>query len=152
MKSFLTMAAVAALMASVGGAWAAEHEVQMLNKGEKGVIVFEPDFIQAAPGDTIRFIPTNKTHNAESIPAMMPEGAEPFKGKLNQEISVTFEEEGVYGYKCMPHYAMGMVGVVVVGDSPANVEEAKAVKQPGKAKKVMAELLSKAETNLAEAN
>ena len=64
----------------------------------------------------VRFIPTDKSHNAETIPGMVPDGAEAFKGKLNQAISVTFETEGVYGYKCMPHYAIGMVGVVVVGD------------------------------------
>lgn len=134
MKSFLTMATVAALMAGVCGAWAAEHEVQMLNKGEKGAMVFEPDFIQAAPGDTIRFIPTDKTHNAESIPTMLPEGAEPFKGKVNEDITITITQEGVYGIKCQPHYAMGMVALVVVGN-PVNLEEAKAVKHPGVARK-----------------
>ena len=146
MKSFLTMAAVAALMASVGGAWAAEHEVQMLNKGEKGVMVFEPDFIQAAPGDTIRFIPTNKTHNAESIPAMMPEGAEPFKGKVNEEITITVTQEGVYGIKCQPHYAMGMVVLVVVGN-PVNLEEAQAVKHPGVARKRFAAAFAEIPSN-----
>lgn len=146
MKSFLTMAAVAALMAGVSGAWAAEHEVQMLNKGEKGVMVFEPDFIQAAPGDTIRFIPTNKTHNAESIPAMMPEGAEPFKGKVNEEITITVTQEGVYGIKCQPHYAMGMVALVVVGN-PVNLEEAQAVKHPGVARKRFAATFAEIPSN-----
>jgi hypothetical protein len=45
-----------------------------------------------------------------------------------------------------------MVGVVVVGDPAANVEAAKAVKHPGKASKVMAEILARVETNLATAN
>jgi pseudoazurin len=83
---------------------------------------------------------------------MVPDGAEAFKGEFNQAISVTFETEGVYGYKCLPHYVLGMVGVVVVGDPSANVEAAKAVKQRGKASKVMAELLARVETNLASAN
>jgi hypothetical protein len=42
--------------------------------------------------------------------------------------------------------------VVVVGDPAANVEAAKAVKLSGKASKVMAELLDRAEANLARAN
>ena len=134
MKSLTTLATVAALMAGVCGAWAAEHEVQMLNKGENGAMVFQPDFVLAEPGDTIRFIPTDKTHNVESIPTMLPEGAEPFKGKINEEITITVTQEGVYGIKCTPHYAMGMVALVVVGN-PVNLEEAKAVKHPGVAKK-----------------
>src|SRR3546814_2583652 len=75
---------------------------------------------------------------------MVPDGAEAFKGKLSQAISVTCEREGVYGYRCLPHYAIGMVGVVVIGDPSANVEAAKAVKLPAKASTVMAELLARA--------
>lgn len=134
MKSFLILAAAAALMANTCGAWAAEHEVQMLNKDEKGAMVFKPDLIKAAPGDSIRFIPTDKTHNAESIPNMLPEGAEPFKGKVNEDITIKVTKEGVYGIRCQPHYGMGMVALIVVG-KPVNLEQAKAVKQPGLAKK-----------------
>lgn len=137
------IAIVAALAASLtaGAAMAADHQVQMLNKGEKGVMVFQPDFLTVAPGDTVTFVPTDKSHNAESIKGMIPEGAEPFKGKTNEAVTVTFDKDGVYGVKCMPHYGMGMVALVVVG-KPANVEEAKAVKQTGKAKKLFEELFA----------
>ena len=47
----------------------------MLNKGEKGSMVFVPDLIAAAPGDTIRFVPTDKGHNMETIKGMLPEGS-----------------------------------------------------------------------------
>lgn len=133
MRYATAIAAALAAVLAAGAAAAAEHEVQMLNKGEKGAMVFQPDFLQAEPGDTIRFVAVDKTHNAESIPAMLPEGAEGFKGKINEEITVTLTEEGVYGIKCTPHYAMGMVMVVVVGE-PTNLEEAKAVKHPGMAR------------------
>lgn len=133
MRRTATVAAIAAMIAISGGAHAAEHEVHMLNKGEKGTMVFEPDLVQAAPGDTIRFVPVDKLHNAETIKGMIPDGAEAFRGKVNEEISVTLTEEGVYGVKCTPHYAMGMVMLVVVGD-PVNLEEAKAVKHPGQAR------------------
>ena len=53
----------------------------MLNKGEKGVMVFQPDLVMAAPGDTVTFVPTDKSHNAEAIKDMLPEGATLFKGK-----------------------------------------------------------------------
>src|SRR3546814_19312979 len=91
-------------------------------------MVFEPAYLQVEPGDTVTFEPTNKGHNAETIPGMVPDGAEAFKGKFSQAISVTFATEGVYGYKSLPHYALGMVGVVVVGDPAANIEAATAVR------------------------
>ncbi|TIL50363.1 MAG: pseudoazurin, partial [Mesorhizobium sp.] len=69
----------------------------------------------AAPGDTIKFVPTDKSHNAESIKDMIPDGAEAFKGKPNEEVAVALTKEGVYGVKCAPHYGMGMVALIVVG-------------------------------------
>lgn len=131
----------AALMLA-GAAHAADHEVQMLNKSANGVMVFEPNYIDAAPGDTVTFVPTDKGHDAASIDGMIPEGAEPFKGEISKPVTITVDKEGVYGVKCVPHYGMGMVALIVVGQ-PTNLEQAKGVKQPGKAKKVFAELLEK---------
>lgn len=138
-----TSALVIAALLSSGAAYAADHQVQMLNKGDKGAMVFQPDYIVAAPGDTVTFVPTDKSHDAESVEGMLPEGAAPFKGKMNEQITVTVDKEGVYGVKCTPHYGMGMVALIVVG-KPGNVEAAKGVKHPGKAKKVFAELLEQA--------
>lgn len=139
MKRIIAALALGAAVILAGAAQAAEIEVLMLNKGAKGTMVFEPDLIVAAPGDTIRFVPTDKGHNVETIKGMLPAGAEAFKSKFNEEFTVTVTAEGVYGVKCAPHYAMGMVALIRVGE-PANVEEAKAVKQTGKAKTVFAEL------------
>jgi pseudoazurin len=133
--------ALAAMMAA-GAAHAADHQVQLLNKSEHGVMVFEPNYIEAAPGDTVTFVPTDKGHDAASIDGMIPDGAQPFKGEISKPITVTVDKEGVYGVKCVPHYGMGMVALIVVG-KPVNLEQAKAVKQPGKAKKVFADLLAK---------
>lgn len=141
-------AAAAALALAAGPAAAAEHEVQMLTKGKTGMMVFEPAYLEVAPGDTVTFVPTDAGHNAESAKGMTPAGAEPFKGKMSKAVTVTFEAEGVYGYICKPHLPMGMVGVVVVGE-PANLAEAKAAKLPGKGGKVMAELLGQVEQKLA---
>lgn len=143
MKTGIFLATAIAALLAAGSIQAAEHEVHMLNKGAAGAMVFEPSFIQAAPGDTVRFIPTDKTHNAETIKGMIPDGATPFKGKINEEIVVTLDKEGVYGVKCTPHYGMGMVALVVVGE-PVNLDAAQTVKQPGKAKAVFAELFGQA--------
>jgi pseudoazurin len=115
-------------------ATAAEHQVQMLNKGTDGPMAFEPSFLKIAPGDTVRFLATDKGHNVLSIEGMSPNGAAPFKGKMNENITVTFDRPGVYGFECKPHYGMGMVGLIVVGD-PVNLADAQAVPQKGKAKK-----------------
>jgi pseudoazurin len=141
MKRTIAIAAALAAMMLAGGAEAADHQVQMLNKGEKGTMVFQPDFVQAAPGDTITFVPTDQGHDAETIKGMIPDGAEPFKSKPGEQITVKLEKEGVYGVKCSPHYGMGMVALIAVG-KPANLEQAKAVKQAGKAKKVFEALLA----------
>jgi pseudoazurin len=133
MRLVATLLASAAIAMAAGAASAADHEVKMLNKGESGVMVFEPAFVQAEPGDTIHFIATDKSHDAESIKGMIPEGAEPFKGKLNENLDVTLTVEGVYGVKCTPHYPMGMVMLIVVGDPSSNLEAAKTAKNPKKA-------------------
>lgn len=129
----MLLAAAALTAGLAGAAAAADVEVKMLNKGESGVMVFEPAFVQVEPGDTVHFIATDKSHDVESIKGMIPEGVEPFKGKLNENFDLTVTEEGVYGVKCSPHFPMGMVALIVVGDPSANLEAAKAVKTPKKA-------------------
>jgi pseudoazurin len=124
MTSRFGLAAAAALLLAgsfAGSASADEIEVKMLNNNGKGkFMIFEPEFIKAKVGDTIKFIPTNKGHNAEMIPDLWPEGAGEFKGKLNEEVVLTIEKPGVYGIKCLPHYPMGMIALVVAGDDLPN--------------------------------
>jgi pseudoazurin len=133
MKLYGMLLAAAALAGLAGVASAADVEIKMLNKGEKGVMVFEPDFVQVQPGDTVHFVATDKSHDIQSVKGMLPEGVEAFKGKMNESFDLTVTEEGVYGVKCTPHFPMGMVALVVVGDPSSNLEAAKAVKNPKKA-------------------
>lgn len=116
----------------------------MLNKGTDGAMVFEPAFLHVAVGDTVVFKPTDKGHNVETIAGMIPREATPFKGKINEEISVTLTVEGMYGIKCLPHYGMGMVGLIQVGKA-VDLEAAKSVRQVGKAKERLATLWTKVE-------
>lgn len=80
-------------------------------------MVFEPDFLKLAPGDNVKFIATHKSHNAATIDDMVPEGNPGFKGKINEEIEVMFDQTGFYGIKCSPHYGMGMVMLIKVGEA-----------------------------------
>ena len=134
-KSIVGAAAV--ILALALPAAAADFEVHMLNKGAEGAMVFEPAFVKVAPGDTVTFIPTDKGHNVETIKDMIPEGAEAFKSKMNETYKVTFDKAGAYGVKCTPHVGMGMVGVVIVGDAPANLDVVKTGKLPKKARERM---------------
>jgi pseudoazurin len=140
MKALLLGAAIA--LASLGSAAAAEVEIKMLDKGTEGVMVFEPALVKIEPGDTVKFVAANKGHNVESIKTMIPADAAPFAGKMNEDATVSFDKPGVYGVKCLPHYAMGMVALIVVG-TPSNLDEARAVTHPGKAKQVFATLFGK---------
>ncbi|OBZ92118.1 hypothetical protein ADU59_28295 [Pararhizobium polonicum] len=133
MRIVRTLAFATALLAGMNAAWAETHEVRMLNRGETGAMVFEPAFLQIAPGDTVRFVAAEPGHNAESIKDLIPEGAKPFKGRVNEEIEVTFDIEGAYAYKCAPHFSMGMVGLIVVGKNLANLDAFAKVRMPARA-------------------
>lgn len=100
-------------------ALAETYEVQMLNRNDTGPMVYEPDYLVVQPGDTVRFLATDPGHNAATIAGMIPEGGEKFVGKIDQEIEVTLTAEGLWGIKCSPHYTMGMVMLIQVGDTPA---------------------------------
>ncbi len=127
--------------------------VEMLSKDpadKKNTMIFNPPVVMANVGDTVKFVPTDKTHLCESDPKMIPAGGDEWKGKTNKEVEVTFTTEGTYGYFCKPHRSMGMVGLVLVGDPSANYEEARAVKQRGRAKKRYEEYFAMADEMIAE--
>ena len=96
------------------------HEVKMLSNLKGQSMVFEPPVIKIKPGDSVKWIASNPGHNTASIDEMLPSGGQPWNGGLNEELVVKFDKEGVYGYKCTPHYILGMVGLVVVGDQSSN--------------------------------
>lgn len=119
------------------------HDVKMLNRGDSGSMVYEPDYLTIAPGDTVRFIATHPSHNAASVPGLLPKGAEPFKGKINEEIEVKFDTPGFYGIQCIPHLAMGMVMLIKVGDSQASELQVPA-SLPARAKQRFEQILDRA--------
>jgi pseudoazurin len=136
----------AGLLMRTRRALAAEHEVQMLNEGPDGQRNwFEPAVVYAEPGDTIHFVPTDKGHNSAAV--VVPDGAEEWNGKLSKEVSATLKMPGLYSYKCTPHFGLGMVGLIVVGDATVNLKAVKSARYPGKAREVMAGLLREVEAS-----
>lgn len=140
---FRAVMASAAVLIALGNAVSAEtFEVKMLNKGDGGNMIFEPASLRIAPGDTVTFVASAKGHNAESVDGMLPTGAQEFSGKINEEIAVTLTEPGFYGVKCKPHFAMGMVMVIAVGDDTAAPDDFLEGRMPKKAKERFEEAIS----------
>ena len=113
------------------------YEVQMLNQGSEGYMVFEPSVIKIQKGDSVTFKATDAAHNSASIDGMIPAGAKVWNSKLSQDITVTFDVEGIYGYQCTPHAMMAMIGLIQVGENKDNLESVKAAAQKFKATFVM---------------
>lgn len=103
-------------------ALAATHEIKMLNNGKDGIMAFEPAFLKANKGDTIKFVPTDAAHDVASV--SIPKGAKPFVGAVGKAVTIKVTEEGVYFYECKAHIPMAMVGVIQVG-KPTNLPEVK---------------------------
>ena len=116
-----------------------EFEVQMLNTGTDGVMVFEPSVLKIQAGDSVTFKPSNPGHNSMSMPGMIPSGAESWDSGMSQELTVTFTEEGTYVYQCTPHLMMAMVGVITVGNANANLDNVKGAAADAKSSFMMAQ-------------
>ncbi|HEV2515839.1 MAG TPA: pseudoazurin [Devosia sp.] len=144
MKRLIRAVVTVCALSLAGTAAAADFEVLMLNKGTDGKTMgFSPSFLQVEPGDTVTFIPVDKGHNAETILDMIPAEAQTWKGKIDEQFTVTLTAPGLYGFKCNPHLNMGMVGLIQVGDDRHNMTDMLNVKLPGKAQARMAELFAK---------
>ena len=107
--------------------------IEMLNKRGKEKMLYGQDVARVDVGQTITWTPDSKGHNVQFV--SVPEGVEKVKSKLSKEFSYTFEQEGVYLYVCTPHASMGMIGMVIVGESDVNLDEVLDYKFRGKSKK-----------------
>ncbi|MBL8780320.1 MAG: pseudoazurin [Alphaproteobacteria bacterium] len=130
--SAFVLSVVAAQTAS-----AAEVVVEMLNrdKATNTMNVFKPGLVKVAKGDTVKWVATNPGHNVAFVPGGVPAGVPAFSSGYTKEITYKFDKPGIYVYKCTPHFGMGMVGLVVVGNDKSNLAAAKAAFVPPLAKK-----------------
>ena len=117
--------------------------IEMLNKRGKDKMLYGQDVARIEVGQTVTWTPKSKGHNVQFV--SVPEGVEKVKSKLSKEFSYTFEQEGVYLYVCTPHASMGMIGMVIVGESDVNLDEAKDHKLRGKSKKKFKKILKSLE-------
>ncbi|KIN72621.1 pseudoazurin [Sulfitobacter guttiformis] len=140
-----TLLATTLLIGSAVSSFAETIEVEMLNQNEAGDrMVFSQELIRAEVGDVIRFIPTDKSHNAQSVKDALPAGQEEFRGRMNQEVEYTVTETGLTAVICLPHQVMGMVALVVVGDDTSNADQILEARIPGKGMEKIEALIEEA--------
>ncbi|MDO7556870.1 MAG: pseudoazurin [Loktanella sp.] len=139
----------ALLFGSSVAAFAETIEVEMLNENDAGDrMVFGQELIRAEVGDVIRFVPTDRSHNAQSVKDALPEGQEAFKGKTNNEVEYLVTETGLTAVVCLPHQSMGMVALIVVGNDVSNAQQVLDARIPGKGKDKIAALVAEAQATL----
>lgn len=134
------------LFVAVSPAAGTEHFVKMLNidpQSPDRQHVFEPNVLFIEPGDTVTFVATDRGHNTATKRGMVPNGAEGWNGAIDEEVSVTLTVPGTYGYICLPHLEMGMVGLILVGDYTINFDEARKVRQIGRARSEFRQLFQR---------
>ena len=134
--SILTALLFTGLLAA-GSAMAADHSVQA--QGMK----FSPMIITIEPGDTVSW-ENMSTHNVHMMEGLIPEGAEDFVSPMSEDVSHTFENEGIHIYQCDPHIGAGMGGAVIVG-KPGNLEAIKSQDVSGGLGRVVDKAIEKAE-------
>ncbi len=141
-EKYLIKGLAAWLILSVSTAFANNVDVEMLNKRDDGAkMVYSLDIVDVGVGGTVTWVPTDKGHNVEFIAG--PDTAVlPKKSKMNKSFSHEFEVPGIYLYVCTPHKAMGMIGLVIVGDNTNNKDQIANVKMPGKSKRRLAKLIA----------
>ena len=99
----LGSAAALPMLGAAGSARAAAEteakvvEVQMLNahpENPREKMVFYPDIVQVNPGDTIRFLPSDRGHNVAADEEMLPKGAEAWKSQMEARDEVARVDRG----------------------------------------------------------
>ena len=140
MKSVLLI--ISFILFLINSAYAADQNIDMLNKLEREINVYSKKLVNVDVGDTVFWKSVNPGHNVEFIKGGIPEGAEKFKSSYSKDTSYTFKTPGIYAYWCTPHKSIGMIGFVVVGNDKSNLDSIKKIKFYGKSKKIAEDILS----------
>lgn len=132
-----SLASIISLFALLIGANTVAAESHTINAEARR---FVADILYVQPGDSVGWI-NMTSHNSVSIDGLIPEGAEPWRSDLGQNLQLTLEVEGVYAYVCEPHLGFGMVGLIIVGE-PVNLEAVReaALKLEGPYRRILGKL------------
>jgi plastocyanin len=124
---------VAALSLSRRDVWAEEVvEIRMEGRADGSHVWFDPIGVLIKPGQMVRWINLNpgNSHTTTAYhpanfgrPLRIPGAAKSWDSDYllpDESFSVTFTEQGVYDYYCVPHEQAGMVGRIIVGEPEAH--------------------------------
>ena len=107
------------------------------------VTTFEPMVVIAQPGDTVSWenmnghIANTVFTEADGTHEYIPEGATGWTSAMGENFTTApLTVEGVYLYKCDPHWGAGMGGAIVVGN-PTNLDAIKATNPKGALKRLV---------------
>jgi plastocyanin len=100
--------------------------VKMVEKNGGASYAFEPQAVNAIPGDTLRFVQTNAAPHDVDFKAE-PKGAKvdaevvPYLTNQGQTFDLVIDKRfvpGTYSFVCDPHESMGMKGTLTVTANP----------------------------------
>ncbi|OUR71217.1 copper-binding protein [Methylophaga sp. 41_12_T18] len=104
---------------------------------------YAPLVITIAVGDTVAW-ENMSSHDTQAMEGLVPEGTELWHSGMGDNFQRTFSQEGIYIYKCTPHFGAGMGGVIIVG-KPVNLDAIKAVAVKGAAKRLVKKAIKAAD-------
>jgi len=104
---------------------------------------YEPLVTVIALGDTVAW-ENMSSHDTQAIEGLVPEGSERWHSSMGENYQRTFTQEGIYIFKCTPHWGAAMGGVIIVGN-PVNLEAIKAATAKGAAKRLVKKAIKAAE-------
>lgn len=108
------LTALAASILGAAGAQADTIEVRVVG------VKFVPDLIRASVGDVIAFR-NMPTHFVGSVDGMWPEAAPRMLSPIGADYNYPIEKEGLYVFKCPPHWGGARMGGVVVAGNPQDL-------------------------------
>ncbi len=118
----LTTALLGASTLFAASAMAETHQVNA------SLTSFDPLVVNAQPGDQVTWgrmsghLVNTKFTSADGVTEYIPEGAEGFMSQMGDNFTTApLTVEGVYLYKCDPHWGAGMGGAIIVGE-PTNLQ------------------------------
>lgn len=119
MKKVLSCFLVAALSMFSAASFAKDTTVKAV------AVQFVSVFVFIEPGDRVSWEGMNG-HNVETIDELVPEGTEKINTTIGDDVTLTFDQPGIFVYKCTPHWGARMGGVIMVGQPENAMETAKA--------------------------
>lgn len=95
----------------------------------KDMFRFEPNFLMLSTGDELTFLNSTAEHTVHTVKELWPDGVKHVKIANKKEVTVSFDQEGYYGFRCQRHGRYGMVMLVVVGRPPITDKVRKSIRK-----------------------